>query len=133
MIEAAFRTLLVAHAAVAPLVVDRVYFLTRPQNERRAGVALNLVGSNPEHTMEGRGGYVTGTMRLDCLAETYKAAKELAVAVRDAIDGYAGTVAGTAIGYIEVDSQEDIEAAPLEGRAVPQFGVSVECSFLYTE
>lgn len=132
-IEPVFRTLLVAAPAVSALVADRVYFANRPQDERRACVVLTLAGANGQHTHDGPAGWVDGVMRLDCLAPSYKAAKELASAVRAAIDGYAGTVAGTAVQYIEVDSQEDIEAAPLEGRALPTFGISIECSFLYTE
>lgn len=133
MIEAAFRTILVGAPAVAALVADRVYFGNRPQNEQRASVVLSLTTSTPQHTHDGSGGWTDGSMRLDVLAPTYKAAKELAALIRAAIDNYAGTVAGVNVALIEVESVEDIESAPLEGRAVPTFGVSIEASFLFTE
>lgn len=133
MIEPVFRSLLLNDETVGPLVGDRVWLGNRPQDERRPGVVVTLAGSTPHHTHDGPGGWTDGVVRLDVLAPTYKAAKQLAAAVREAIDGYAGTVEGVKVGLIEVESEEDIENAPLEGRAVPTFGVSIECSFLFTE
>jgi hypothetical protein len=43
MIEVAFRNILTADEAVAPLVGARVYFITRPQDDRSTCIVLNLV------------------------------------------------------------------------------------------
>lgn len=131
MIEPAFRTILLAAPAVAAIVADRVWLGFRPQNERRAGVVLTLTTANHEHVFEGHAGYVQGRMQADCLAPDYRAAKELAKAVSDALDNYTGTVAGVAIDYIEVEEESDIPRLPLEGQAMPTFGVSVESEFMY--
>lgn len=131
MIEVAFRNLLTADETVAPLVADRVYFINRPQDERRASIVLNLVSSTiPDMTFNGSD-YVTGRMQLSCLAPTYPQAKALAQAARDAIDGFSGTNDGTAIGYIVIDSFRDIPVLPLQGAGQPAtFGVSVDAIFL---
>jgi hypothetical protein len=133
VIETVFRSLLLADATVAPLVGGRVWHVNRPQDERRAGVVITLLGSTPHYTHEGAGGWTDGTVRLDVLAQSLPAVKQLATAVRGAVDGYSGTVEGVNVGLIEVESEEDIEAAPLEGRALPTFGVSIEFSFLFTQ
>jgi hypothetical protein len=133
-IEVAIRSLLLNAQPVTAVVQDRVYFLTRPQNERRACCILTLAGLTRPHTMDGAAGYATGTVRVDVLASTYKDVKELAAAVVATLDGYSGTEEGVNVGYLECESEEDIEQAPLEGQAVPQqYGISIEVSFLYTE
>lgn len=131
MIEPAYRTILLAAPAVAGIVGDRVWLGIRPQNERRAGVVLTLLTGTHPHTFEGHGGYVQGRMQADCLAPDYRAAKELAKAVKDALDNYTGTVAGVAVDYIEIEEESDIPRLPLEGQAVGTCGVSVESDFQY--
>lgn len=131
MIEPAFRTLIVNAPAVAAIAQDRVYLGAAAQNERRARVVLTLVTATHPHTFEEHGGYVQGRMQADCLAPDYKTAKQLTEAVKNALDNYTGTTAGIAIDYIEVEDESDIPRLPLEGQAVPTFGVSVEALFQY--
>ena len=131
MIEPAFRKLLADNQAVTAIAADRLWLGARPQGERRPGVVLTLTSSEHAHTFEGHGGYVNGSIQLDCLAPDYQTAKELTAAVIAAIDNYTGTVAGTVIDLIEVDGEADIPRLPLEGQAVPSFGVSIDASFQY--
>jgi hypothetical protein len=130
-IEPAFRSLLFAAAPVVAIVTDRVWLASRPQNERRAGVVLTLTTATHPHTFEEHGGYVQGSMQCDCLAPDYRAAKELAEAVKAALDNYTGTVDGLRIDYIEIDTESDIPRLPLEGQSLPTFGVSVDVNFQY--
>jgi hypothetical protein len=130
-IEPAFRSLLIGDNPVKAIVDDRVWLGSRPQNERRPGVVLTLTVATHPHTFEEHGGYVQGTMQADCLAPDYKTAKQLADAVKNALDTYMGTVNGLVIDFIETDSESDIPRLPLEGQAVPSFGVSLEFSFQY--
>lgn len=133
MIEPGLRILLANNDPVKGIVDDRVYFVIAPQNERRPRIVLTLMSAVPGFTFEGRGGYVNGLMQINCLAPTYEQAKQLAQAVRDAVDGYAGTQDGTVFGFIETDNTRDIPMAPLEGKALPTFGVSVDAAFMALE
>src|SRR3954465_14422579 len=125
MIEPAFRLILKAAPAVAPLVSERIYFVVAAQNEWRPRIVLTLVSAQSGHTFQGRGGYVIGRMQIDVLAPTYPEAKALAKAALDALDGFTGTIDSTVIDYIETEEARDIPVAPPVGTALPTtFGVS---------
>lgn len=131
MIVPAVRTILAADSAVVSIVTDRIWLGVRPQNERRAGIVLTLVTGEHEHTLEERT-HVTGTVQVDCLASTYREARELAAKVITAIDGYSGVAASTTIDWLMVETESDVPTQPLEGAAVaPTFGVSLEVSFMH--
>lgn len=131
MIEPAFRSLLVGNEPVAAIVADRVYFSAGPQDERRARIVLRTVSAVPGRTFKGRAGYVTGRMQVDCLAPTYPQAKQLTKAALSALDNYSGTVADVRVDLIECEDAADITTAPLEGKATPTFGVSIDARFMY--
>jgi hypothetical protein len=134
MIEVAFRQLLTNDTATAALVADRVYFVNRPQDERRASVILNLISAIPGMTFQGRGGYVNGRIQVSCLAPTYPQAKALAQAARNVLEGYHGTQDGTVIAYIETETFRDIPVMPLQGAAQPaSFGVSIDAKYMIKE
>lgn len=131
MIEPAIRTILANDPAVSAVVADRVWLGTRPQGERRPGVVLNRSSGGDQHCLDGAAGYATGTVQADVLAPTYREAKELAQKVRDALDTYSGTVAGVLIDWLMIEDESDIPAAPLEGKAAPTFGVSLDVNFMH--
>ena len=134
MIEPAFRLILQEAQPVAGLVGDRLYFVVAEQNERRPRIVLTLVSAVRGHTFQGRGGYVTGRMQVDCLAPTYQQAKELAKAAGDALDGFTGAKDGTDIDYIETDETRDIPTAPPVGSSVPTtYGVTFDARFMHKE
>lgn len=133
MIEPALRAVLIANTVVAGIAVDRVYFLNKPQNERRPCVVINRTGSGFFPTFQGRAKVIRGTLQLDCLAESYPAAKQLGRAVRDALDNYSGTSAGVAIRWVAIEDESDLPTLPLEGRATPLFGISIDVRVMYDE
>lgn len=131
MIETATRTILVTNAAVLAVIVDRVWFGMRPQGERRPGIVITRIGGSDPGNLEGSAGCVRGTLQLDCLAPTYREAKELAAKAIDAIDGYSGKVGQTDIDYLSVDDDSDIPVIAPEGKSSPAtFGVSLTVSFM---
>lgn len=133
MIEPALRAVLVANTAVAGIAADRVYFLNKPQNVRRPCVVINRTGSGFFPTFKGRTRVIRGTLQFDCLAENYPAAKQLGRAVREALDNYSGTSAGVPIRWVEIEDESDVPTLPIEGRATPLFGVSIDVRVMYDE
>ena len=134
MIETAVRTILTADPDVSEVVVDRVWLGpgSRPQNERRPGIVITRTGGGDQYDIEGVAGYAQGTLQADVLCPTYQAAKELAAKVVTALHNYTGTVAGLVIDWLSVGAdQNDIPAVPLEGKALPTFGVSLEIDFMH--
>lgn len=149
MIEAAIKLLLASDEQLRELVGDRIYFVMRPQDERRPCVILKRVSTFFARTFGGDSGWPKGRMQIDALAESYPTVKRIVQRVRDVIEGFADDVkqsdpryAVTAtirercrirIQYLEVEDERDIEAAPLVGKATPTFGTSVDTRFLYEE
>lgn len=130
MIDTALRAILLADTDVAAVVDERVWFGLRPQGERRAGIVIRRTGGSDPGTLEGSAGYVTGSMDLDVLAPTYKDAKQLAVRVTTAIDGYSGAIAGTLIDWLAVSDDSDIPQIPPEAKSTPTtYGVSLTVDF----
>jgi hypothetical protein len=53
-----------------------------------------------------------------------------AVALQALLDDYSGVAAETAVEYVEVDETADVPMEPLEGRALPTFGVTIDARFM---
>jgi hypothetical protein len=122
MIENAIRQRLLQVPTVTVLVGDRVTHGVADQGERRSRIVLTLLDASPEYTFDGPAGFRTSTIQIACLAQTYKAAHDLAEAARTAVDCYSGTIAGVQIEHVEIEGIEDIDSEPLDGQAVPTFG-----------
>jgi hypothetical protein len=135
VVEPAFRVLLVTNPAVAAIVGDRVYHNVRPANERRPSIVLARISTFFARRFGGDFGFTKGRIQVDCLAESYQTAKELAAAAKARLDQYKSRqpVEGVRFIYIEVEDERDLSAAPLQGQASPLFGVSVDTRFLFEE
>lgn len=133
MTEAAIRQLLVGDDDVKALADERVYFNIAPQDERRPRIVLTLLSLAPDFTFDNRSNWGSGSMQIACLAPTYPEAKQLVAAAREVLEAFEGTQDGTEFGWIQTENMRDIPAAPLTGRAVPTFGVSIDARFLVME
>lgn len=86
--QVALRSMLLAVPAVAALCGERVDWGKRPAKDPYPGICLHLVGDRAGHTLRGPDGLSRGRVQVDCYAQTYAGAAELAAAVRLALDGY---------------------------------------------
>lgn len=131
MVEPAFRVRLVTDPAIAAVVGDRIYMNVRPADERRPCLVLTRVSTFFARRFGGDASTTKGRMQVDAFAESFQVMAELADKVRDRIDGFSGTVAGTRLLYCEVEDERDLPSAPLAGRATPLFARSIDVRFLY--
>lgn len=90
MIENALGYFLLNGASTQPLIALRVFPLQAPQGTSQPTLVYNRITSPREHSMEGSAGFVEALFQIDCLAKTYKAALQLAEAVRLDLDGFRG-------------------------------------------
>src|SRR3989304_2505917 len=89
--EEAFRALLVAASAGTALApAARINWGAHPQGAALPAIVLTVIGDAESHTLAGPDGLSQGRVQVDCYAASYKAAKQLARAVRAALDGYRG-------------------------------------------
>ncbi|MGE3623693.1 MAG: DUF3168 domain-containing protein [Bdellovibrionales bacterium] len=89
----------------------RVYYVQLPQhnvgpNYWPALLITKVSGYRDQH-LRGPSGWANPRFQIDCFAQTYMAAKELADAVRELMDGYVGTRKGTLIRDCSLSNERD--------------------------
>ena len=90
---AAVREALLANSAVAELVDERITPIKRGRAERgeAPNITIAIASSPPVRTLDGNAGGATTRLTLDCRAESYATAVQLAGTVRAALDDLHGT------------------------------------------
>ncbi|HON76504.1 MAG TPA: DUF3168 domain-containing protein [Dermatophilaceae bacterium] len=102
-IESVLRAILVADPGVAAIIGTRAYQGRLPREPTFPAVIYQMI-SRPQ---DGLTGIVQSRMQYTCMAETWKAAADLADAVRCALHGYRGVQDGARIEYIQYAGQYD--------------------------
>lgn len=84
--EEALRAGLLAHAALAALVGERVHWNVRPQGRGLPAVVLHRISGGREYHMQGRSELSGALVQADCWATSYAGALALKRALIDALD-----------------------------------------------
>ena len=95
-IRTSLRGYLLADTGVAALVGTRIYPRVLPQGVRDPAIVYNRVSMLGDHHMLGASGLVEVRMQIDAWADTADDAYDLAVAVKERIDGYRGEMQSVA-------------------------------------
>lgn len=96
-VEQAIYSILSTDAAVIALVATRIHPGQLCQADTMPAIAYTQTAGPRDQVMDGPTGLVDSTFEIDCFAATYSDSRDLADAVRVALDGYADTAAGTEI------------------------------------
>lgn len=88
--EQALRNILLAAAGVTALAGTRINWGAHPQGTAFPAAKLTLVSDAEGYTLDGPNGLSKGRVQVDCDAMSYKAARDLAAAIRAALSGYRG-------------------------------------------
>jgi hypothetical protein len=96
-------------------------------------VTYHQISGIREHTMDGPDTYVTPTMQVNSYGRTDLDANNVADAVRNALDGFSGTVDGVAISYFALDDQGDLDDFEPSDKQVSRHGVRQDYLMSYTE
>jgi hypothetical protein len=94
-------------AAIAALVDDRVYPIGREEESTLPAVVYSLSTSQPIHAKKEAATTIVWTCELDCFAENYDDAWELAGAVSSCVDRTPETLEGIEIEDVYIDSISD--------------------------
>lgn len=130
-IEAAIYSLVLADAAVAALVLDRLFPLTLPADERQAAIVYEHTGSDEAITTDGAVGLVQAQFRFSCYAATHASAIELAAALRAALQDYSDTAAGVTVQHVRILSRGDLPALSDRAEQLSRFGKFLDVEFSY--
>ncbi|UUP19507.1 tail completion protein gp17 [Nitratireductor thuwali] len=116
----------------------RRYWGRKPQKnpdgsevERPYAVLKRITGLHDYH-LQGASGYVQSRVQIDCYGETYTSSKHTARAVIAILSGFRGTVAGTFIQGIFIDSERDLPAADA-GEVTHLFRTSIDVFIHHSE
>lgn len=92
-IRKALRAFLLADAAIAALVVDRVFAERIPQGKAGSGcIVHSLISGQGDYHMLGPSGLVGPRYQLAAWAPTIDAAVVIANLIKDRVDGYKGVM-----------------------------------------
>lgn len=105
-IEKAIRSILIADTAVKA-ITTRCYPAKIPQDPTYPLILFFKVTGMRDHHLQGPSGLAHPRFQVEAWATTYDAAKALANAIREALDGYAGTQGAVVIGSILMESERD--------------------------
>jgi len=118
--EAAIYAILVADGTVSGLVSTRIYPVKLPQSPDMPAITYSRVSGPRIQTIAGPSGLAYPRVQVDSWASTYTGIKTLADAVRQALDGYSGTIASIRIGGIMMDGELDLYEPGVEEYRVTQ-------------
>lgn len=94
-------------AAISVLVASRIYPLNLPQNPTLPALSYAQISAVRTYDLIRDLRKSRTHMQIDCWASTAKAAHELATAVRHALSGFYGSMAGTQVHLIRIDNERD--------------------------
>ena len=106
MIEAAIRSILINDATVKA-ITTRCYPVALPQSPTYPLILYTKITGMRDHHLQGPSGHAHPRFQIEAWAKTYTEAKTLADAIREALDGYSGTAAGTKLGSCLIESERD--------------------------
>lgn len=108
-IEEALFAFLQANAAVYGMVKTRIYPLRMPDDQKTWPALVYAKASGPREVAHDRGsGMGHPRMQLSCYADTYLAAKKLALVIVQALNGYGGPMDQIANAGAYVDNEVDL-------------------------
>jgi hypothetical protein len=108
MIEQALFTHITTDSTITDLMGTRLFPNKIPQGQPLPAAEYQQDGGKREHTMAGADGLVDSEYFITCYAESYSKAKELAMAIRQRMDGFSGTVGGVVIDVIFLTNEVDV-------------------------
>jgi hypothetical protein len=106
IIEQAVYAILAADSGVDALVTDRIYLDFIPQNKPLPAIVVNRDGTDHEHDMSGASGLAMARMAVDYFANDRLAARTLAEAGRQALQGQSGTYGGVIVQGVFLSSDD---------------------------
>ena len=126
LIEQGLLTHLQADAGITAIVDGRIDAVVSPQNETLPRITFQRISSNRVMSFGGPSGLTRGRFQIDCWAATYDDSKNLAEAVRLAMDGFSGLMGDVPVRVILLTDNDLFEANPKTYRVSMDFAIWYE-------
>lgn len=116
--DTVIRTALLLKPDVALLVGTRVYPITAPASTAMPFITYRRGGIQRQQTLQNPAGVPRVSFDVQVYALTYEEAREVADAVRQTLDGYAGTIDNVTIHQVSLENETD-DFVALAGADMP--------------
>lgn len=110
---------LTGDATVSGMVAARVFPVFAPTGTALPLIVTQINGVDRDQSLTGPIGRPTMTVAVTLYATTYNEVRKLARAVRRALDGFTGTVAGATVQRTTMTSESDGFEPPGDGETMP--------------
>lgn len=132
-VEKAIRSILIDDSTVKNLVADRVYPVVRREGSSLPALVYQQISGVRDHIFAGPSGFVEARFQINCWAETYEGADELADAVRVAVDGYNGTKESVVIQCIHLIDEGDMPVLSADNESLSFHGKRLDVIVWFDE
>lgn len=116
-IDESLVSILTTSPAVTAICGQRIYPLTARQTAVKPLVIYQRISSMRSRSHDGPSGLARQRFQFRCVGNGFAEARGLADAVRGALDGYQGTVAGVRIDAVLFENEMDMDDVALDAEA----------------
>jgi hypothetical protein len=95
-------------AAISNLVSTRIYPFPPPQNGTLPAITYGLISSTRTYDLVSDLNKVRARVQIDCWGSTKRSAYQVAAAVRNRLSGFYGSMSGTQVHFIMLDTERDL-------------------------
>lgn len=132
-VEQSIYSILSGNAGVTAIAGTRIRPIMVGNADGFPAVTYQRVTTSQRYSYGGNSNKATGRWQLNCLAATYAQAKNLAEAVKAAIDTYSGTSGDFRLAHVFVDDMQDLPHDPEDGSEKPIYGVRLDIRTVFTD
>ena len=131
--EAFLYQRLTSQTSVSSLIGTRVYPHYAAQGQSLPLIVYQRLSVDRPQSLTGNVGNPVVTLQLTTYGTSYTSVKQIARAVRLAVDGYTGTTAGVSIYRTTLESEADGMEAPSDDQMLPYYTVVQSFDFRVSE
>lgn len=133
MIRASLYAYLSSQTGITNLVGQRIYPVVRPQGVSGDAICFWRTSGGHDHNLTGSSGTAIPSFSIEVLSDSYTQAEIIAEAVREAMQGFSGTMGTTQVKTVILEDEKDAYDAPQDATDAPTFIIALLYRIRYTE
>lgn len=132
-IATALRQILLDDYEVAAMVSTRVHPVSRPQGGALPAIVYQLITTGRRHTTDGPVYLTVASFQVTAWDSTYLGAAQVAEYVRQALDGYDGTVGTVTIQAVAIVDEGDVPSLIADNEELNLYGRRLVIEMYFNE